>query len=126
MIKKIKDITILKDFNIEQDNNPFINYLGYIENNDIVAYLSYNLLYDRVDIVNIFVKEEFRNRKIASNMLEYLINICKEKKLYNITLEVKKTNEHAIKLYKKYNFKEVAIRKGYYQGIDGILMELIL
>lgn len=126
MIKEIKDITILKNFNIKEENNPFINYLGYIENNNIVAYLSYNLLYDRVDIVNIFVKEEFRNRKIASSMLEYLINICKEKKLYNITLEVKKTNEYAIKLYKKYNFKEVAIRKGYYQGIDGILMELIL
>ena len=126
MIKEIKDITILKDFNIKEENNPFINYLGYIENNNIVAYLSYNLLYDRVDIVNIFVKEEFRNRKIASSMLEYIINICKEKKLYNITLEVKKTNEYAIKLYKKYNFKEVAIRKGYYQGIDGILMELIL
>ena len=43
----------------------------------------------------------------------------------NITLEVKIDNNAAINLYKKYNFVEKAIRKGYYNGIDGILMERI-
>ena len=51
-------------------------------------------------------------------MLEELI-----KKDKDITLEVKQTNEIAIKLYKKYSFKQVAIRKGYYNNIDGLLME---
>ena len=41
----------------------------------------------------------------------------------NITLEVKKDNIPAISLYKSVGFVEKAIRKGYYQGIDGILME---
>ena len=41
----------------------------------------------------------------------------------NITLEVKKDNLPAIHLYKSAGFEEKAIRKGYYQGIDGILME---
>ena len=41
----------------------------------------------------------------------------------DITLEVRKDNIPALKLYKEFNFKEVAIRKGYYNGIDGILME---
>ena len=41
-------------------------------------------------------------------------------------LEVNKENTYAIKLYKKVGFKEVAIRKNYYDGVDGILMELIL
>ena len=40
-----------------------------------------------------------------------------------ITLEVSKENERALALYKKYGFKEVALRKGYYDGVDGILME---
>ena len=41
----------------------------------------------------------------------------------NISLEVNVNNIPAIKLYKKNGFIEKAIRKGYYQGIDGILME---
>ena len=41
----------------------------------------------------------------------------------NITLEVKIDNYPAIKVYEDNGFKMVAIRKGYYNGIDGILME---
>ena len=41
----------------------------------------------------------------------------------SITLEVKKDNIPAINLYKKFGFQEKAIRQGYYQGVDGILME---
>ena len=58
--------------------------------------------------------------------MEYLINRAKEKQLVNITLEVKKDNYQAINLYHKYKFIEVGSRKGYYNGIDAILMELIL
>ena len=43
-----------------------------------------------------------------------------------ITLEVSKENKAAIELYKKFNFNEVAIRKGYYNGVDGILMERVI
>ena len=39
------------------------------------------------------------------------------------TLEVKINNYIAINLYQKYGYKKVAIRKGYYNGVDGILME---
>ena len=41
----------------------------------------------------------------------------------SITLEVKIDNFPAIHLYEKYGFEKKAIRKGYYNGIDGILME---
>ena len=40
-----------------------------------------------------------------------------------ITLEVRMSNEIAINLYKKFGFREVAIRRYYYGDEDGILME---
>jgi ribosomal protein S18 acetylase RimI-like enzyme len=43
----------------------------------------------------------------------------------NITLEVRKDNYPAIHVYKSLGFVEKAIRKNYYKGIDGILMERI-
>ena len=103
----------------ELSNNPFSKYLIYQENNEIIGYLYYSDIYDRVEINQIEINSIHRNCGYGSKLLEYLINSVNK----NITLEVNKENIYAIKLYKKYNFKEVAIRKGYYNGIDGILME---
>ena len=54
---------------------------------------------------------------------DFLLKKLIQKVNKNITLEVRKDNIYAIKLYEKNGFKQVAIRKNYYNGIDGILME---
>ncbi|MBQ6538749.1 MAG: GNAT family N-acetyltransferase [Bacilli bacterium] len=102
----------------EFQNNPYAKCLIYEENNQVLGYLYYSDIYDRIEINQIEVEESNRSKGIGSKLLEYLL---KEDK--NITLEVKETNDIAINLYKKYGFKEVAKRDKYYQGIDGILME---
>ena len=51
--------------------------------------------------------------------MEYLINISER-----ILLEVRCDNNNAIKLYKKYNFKIINIRKKYYDNMDAYVMEL--
>lgn len=123
----IKEVSVdkLLDFNIKY-NNVFTKYIAYYIDNKIVGYLVYENLYDRVEIDYIYVVNEYRNKKIGSFMMEYLINLCKKEKLYNITLEVSINNIYAIKLYEKYGFKTITIRKGYYKGIDALLMEVKL
>lgn len=103
----------------ELDNNPFAKYLVLIEDNNIIGYIYYSDIYERAEINQIEILEIHRNCGKASLLLEKMINNVNK----DITLEVKKDNYPAIALYKKYNFIEKAIRKGYYQGIDGILME---
>ena len=103
--------------------NVFTRYFIYIENNNILGFVNYYDLYDRYEISYIEVKEEYRNKKIGSKLMDYLISLGKTNHIENITLEVKITNENALKLYHKYDFKEVAIREKYYDGIDGYLME---
>ncbi len=105
--------------NIKDDfiNNPYGKLIVY-EEETIIGYLYYSLIYDRIEINQIEVKEKFRNLKIASKLMEYLVNLNSS----NITLEVRIDNIPAIKLYEKYNFKNVAIRKNYYKDCDGILM----
>ena len=57
--------------------------------------------------------------------MEKLIKICEQKNISNITLEVNENNIYAIKLYEKFDFKEIGRRKKYYNGIDtAIIMEL--
>ena len=110
---------IINDF----EKNVFTKYFIYMEKNNIIGFVNYYDLYDRFEIVNINVIEQFRNKKIASKMMEYIIKKGYENNIKNITLEVDEKNQIAIKLYKKYNFVNVAMRKKYYNGSDGILME---
>ena len=128
MIKELikNNITIINNSFINKENvlkelsnNPFSKYLVYLEKTQVIGYLYYSDIYDRVEINQIEINSIHRNCGYGSKLLEYLINSVNK----NITLEVNKENKYAIKLYKKYKFREVAIRKGYYNGIDGILME---
>ena len=103
-------------------NNPFAKYIIYIKDNTVIGYIYYSDIYERCEINNIEVALEYRNSGIGTKMMDFFIkNVDK-----NVTLEVKKDNTNAIKLYKKFDFTEVAIRRGYYNGVDGILMERVV
>ncbi len=107
--------TVLKDL----ESNPFGKYLVLKEDEEIIGYVYYSDIYERAEINQIEIKVIHRNCGKGSILLENLIETVDK----DITLEVKKDNISAIKLYKKFGFEEKAIRPGYYNGIDGILME---
>ena len=101
------------------ENNPFGKYLIYKEKDEVIAYIYFSDIYERAEINQIEVNFIHRNCGKGSKILEEFIKTVDK----DITLEVNKENIPAIKLYKKYGFIEKAIRKGYYNGTDGILME---
>lgn len=103
----------------ELENNPYAKYYVYVDDNQINGYLYYSEIYDRIEINQIEVFYKKRNQGIATKLMKKLTEAVEK----DITLEVKIDNDIAIKLYKSFGFKKVAIRKGYYKGIDGILME---
>lgn len=76
------------------------------------------------DITNIAVTPKYRKHGIASNLLIKLFEVCKTFNCGDITLEVRASNIPAQNLYKKFNFKEEGMRKGYYSdnGEDAIIM----
>ena len=106
---------VLKDL----ESNPYGHYLILKEKNEIIGYIYYSDIYDRAEINQIEISFFHRNCGKGSKILEKMISLVDK----NITLEVKIDNTPAIKLYKKFDFEEVALRKGYYNGVDGILME---
>ena len=113
MIKEI-DITSV---------NPFAKRIEYFYEDKSIGYLEYSLIYDRMEIDNIHVSEDYRGKGIGTKLMAHLISIAIEARVDNITLEVRVSNEVAIKLYHKFGFHEVAIRKYYYGNEDAILME---
>lgn len=107
---------------LEYKNNPFMKIVVYLIEDKVVGFINYYEIYDRIEIANFNVLEYFQNHGIGTKLINYVIEKYKGK-CKNITLEVRKDNEKAIKLYKKVGFVENAIRKNYYNGVDGILME---
>ena len=99
------------------NNNPFGKYLIY-QDKEILGYIYYSDIYERVEINNFLVKEIHRNCGIGNILLKFLTETVDK----TISLEVRLDNYNAIHLYEKYGFKKQAIRKNYYNGIDGILM----
>ena len=107
----------------KEETSPFAKSIEYIEDNKIVGVLKYSLIYDRMEIDNIEVSSEYRGKGIGTKLMSYLISLAIENRVINITLEVRISNEIARHLYKKFGFREVALRKFYYGDEDGILME---
>lgn len=104
-------------------SNPFSKRVEYIIDNKSIGYLEYSLIYDRMEVDNINVLEEYRGQGIGTKLMAYLVSMAIDLRVVNITLEVRISNEIARNLYKKFGFREVALRKYYYGDEDGILME---
>lgn len=114
---------MIRELDYIEGPNPYARSIEYYEEGKVIGYLNYSYIYDRIEIDNIEVLKEFRNQKIGTKLMTYLIYNAIEKHVINITLEVRKSNEVARNLYKKFGFREVALRKLYYGDEDGILME---
>lgn len=102
--------------------NPLSTYIVALDDGQVVGYAGLWQPLDEGHITNIVTRQDRRENKIATNMLEKLIQIAKEKELKCVTLEVNVHNKIAIKLYQKYQFEEVGRRLKYYNNTDDALI----
>ena len=107
-------------------NNPLAKYViaQDLSTGEVVGFVGVWIIAGEGDITNIAVSSKYRKLGIASNLLIKLFDVCKTFNCEDITLEVRASNIPAQNLYKKFNFKEEGIRKGYYSdnGEDAIIM----
>lgn len=132
-LENIKDC-LLTDFDnfwsyniLKQElENGKSKYFVAKQENEIVGFAGILLIINQVNIMNIVVKKDKRNFGIGSSLLEEIIRYSKIHNATSITLEVNEKNIPAIKLYKKYGFKQVGLRRKYYNNEDNaILMDLV-
>ena len=95
--------------------------IGYYIDNKLVGFIIFKTMYEITDLLYIVVDKLYRRKSIASKLLEKLIGNSEK-----VMLEVRCDNDNAIKLYKKYDFKIINIRKKYYENMDAYVMELML
>ena len=127
MISKLTKEEVQEVIQLGTMLNPNFSKLFHIENlnpnETIYIYKENNINKGFIHIQNgldIIDKPEYQNQGIGSVLLKYIIDNKQDKK---IMLEVRSKNINAIKLYQKYDFKIINIRKNYYKDDDAIIME---
>lgn len=91
-----------------------------------VGYIVYWLLPSEVDIHNLAVHPTYRRQGIGMSLLQGVVEEAKRDGASKVTLEVRKSNEAAQRLYHFLGFVARGVRKGYYSddGEDALAMVL--
>lgn len=89
---------------------------------NVIGYGGVWLMYDAGNITNIAVHPQYRREGIGRKILALLTDICMEKRMDTITLEVRESNLPARALYEAEGFSVCGIRKKYYQGKEDALI----
>lgn len=78
------------------------------------------------EITNVMLLPEYRGRGIGRQMLCEVIEIGRQIGAKDFTLEVRKSNENAIRLYESLGFESAGIRPHFYQNPaeDAVIMWL--
>jgi len=103
------------------------NYYIVVESDGkIVAYCGYWGVVGEGHIFNVAVKKEYRQKGIGYQMMKALLSEAVNRGITSFTLEVRASNEPALRLYESLGFKRVGIRRDFYSKPreDAVIMWL--
>ena len=101
-----------------------IQIFGILLSNLVIGICVLQVVLDEAQINYFAVRQKYRKRGLGSYLMNYLIMLCKKRKINKLLLEVSQKNIIAEKFYNKFNFSTVGIRRNYYKdGSDALLKE---
>lgn len=96
-------------------DDPLSEYLVVIQDGKVVGCAGYS---DQVGvgyINNVVIAKECRNQGLGRKLTETVIEHGEEKGLKEFTLEVRVSNEYAVRLYESLGFESAGVRKRFYE-----------
>lgn len=90
----------------------------------VAGYVVFWRVADEIHLHNIAVRRDLRKCGIASRLLSKVIRDCRPEGAHFVTLEVRRSNLAAQKLYESFGFSVRGVRRGYYTdtGEDALIM----
>ena len=100
----------------EQYNNLLRNGVVLVseEAGKLAGFICAKAVAGEWEIENVVVAPEFLRRGIASRLLSRLIQQARNAEASAILMEVRESNEPALRLYERRDFREVGSRRAYY------------
>lgn len=108
----------------EMTTNKCARYLVAEEDGRVIAYAGAWLIFEEGHITNIAVDEPFRGRGVGTEVTRALMQYAANLGVQYLTLEVRRSNLVAQKMYQSLGFLKLGLRKRYYEdnGEDAYLM----
>ncbi len=127
-IKKIYELGLRYDKSFDKhyhldsyiDNDNYLINI-YALDNKVIGFIICTKLIDTIEVQLIFIDEDYRNHGYA-----YLLMKSIELDKFRIILEVSVVNNPAKVLYDKLGYEIISTRKGYYNGVDALVMEKVI
>ena len=110
--------SFFNDFLQKGENDSGHLYFIRSVQNELAGYLLLSIVEDEAEVIQIAVKEIFRRKGFSTVLLNEVFRYCEQICVKSIFLEVRKSNEAALNLYRKSGFIEIGTRKKYYSDPD--------
>lgn len=113
---------------INEFNGPHpVNYLVAEYKRELIGFAGIRIEGTNGHITNVAVIQKFQRKGLGTCFIHRLLDFARLHQCRTVTLEVKKSNRGAQKLYEQLGFLSVRVKESYYNNNeDGILMELSL
>jgi len=103
-------------FVAEVERKPDIGFpLVLRDGRELVGYAIVWFIVDEIHIGNLAVRPERQGQGHASTLLDHVFAEGRLRGMAFATLEVRPSNRAALDLYRKYGFRQIAVRKAYYR-----------
>ena len=96
--------------------NPLALWLVADDDGKVVGYIGSQTVMDASDMMNVAVHPDYRKQGIATTLIVGLVEELRRNGSRSLTLEVRASNENAIRLYRMLDFQEIGCRKNYYRN----------
>ena len=107
---------------IRELENPDVSFLYVMRvshegpggQSEIVGFCAFWLVLDEIHINNVAVRREFQGRGFGTALLEHVLRVGADRGADRATLEVRRSNGPARRLYERLGFEVAATRPNYY------------
>lgn len=103
-----------QSFREEMENALAVYFVAW-KDGELAGYCGFWQVADEGHITNVAVLERFRRQGVGGGLIAQMEDYAGKAGLGLMTLEVRKSNQAAIGLYKKYGFSVIGERKNYYR-----------
>ncbi|HEX3697191.1 MAG TPA: ribosomal protein S18-alanine N-acetyltransferase [Polyangia bacterium] len=105
-----------------------VDIVREVQSGDVVGFANYWLVADEVHVLNLATHPQARRAGHASRMMAHMIDFARRELCRYVTLEVRRSNGAALRLYRRFAFRAIGVRPNYYaeDQEDAIVMLLDL
>ncbi|WP_017571236.1 ribosomal protein S18-alanine N-acetyltransferase [Nocardiopsis halotolerans] len=104
---------------------PTRHYLVAVSGDMVVGYAGLRFVPPEGDVQTMAVSEQVWGHGVGSAMLTELLEQARERGVTHMFLEVRSDNPRAQRLYGRFGFVQIGVRRGYYNGADALVMRRV-